>query len=300
MLRLAGLTFVFAVCLIIAVPDSHADKRLEIFLQKSEKFLERHKPLNHVDSPFRPYLQRPFEEGLDEKALDKFRQARGKGDCIIVENLQKQGFLGLYPFLKPAFDDSKRGRTLRAKVSISSQPGRRLCYNNYQLIRLFSRKPKKEFPPVDLGLRMAIGPFVRPGDESNPLANLITLRFVLGDMAFCDDYAPAIEAVLDNANRAGGIVVAQEEELYLTLRALKKDPNTPKIRERLARLEANLPAARFRAARGAAAERRLDALEIVSGFWWKACRELQDYLQKKGTAVGRGCMAGGFFQSRFL
>ena len=138
------------------------------------------------------------------------------------------------------------------------------------------RKPKEEFQTIDLGLRMAVGPFVRPpGDESNPLANMISLQLQSGNLAFCDDYAPAIEAVLNDANRAGGMVLAQEEELFLIERAMQKGGSTPELIERMARLEAALPAARFHSARGAARELRLDALKIVSGFWWRACRQLQ-------------------------
>jgi len=273
----------FSAFVIASSTQSLADKRLDIFLEKSEKFLERNKPLDHVDTPFRPYLQRPFEEGLNEMASARFRQARDKGDCLVVENLLEDGFLGLYPFLKPAFDNSERGKKLRANIGGSSQPGGRLCYDNYQLIRLYKRAPKKDFPPVDLGLRMVIGPSVRLGDESNPLANMITLQLSRGDRAFCDDYLPAIKAVLKDGNRAGGMVLAQEEELYLIERALLKGGSSPKLLERLARLKDVLPSARYHSARSAARKRRIDALKIVSGFWVIACRVLQESRQRKAT-----------------
>lgn len=281
--RKAGVLVLFSAFVIASSTQSLADKRLDIFLEKSEKFLERNKPLDHVDSPFRPYLQRPYEEGLNEMASARFRQARDKGDCLVVEKLLEVGFLGLYPFLKPAFDDSERGQKLRVNIVGSRQPGGRLCYNNYRLIRLYKRAPKKDFPPVDLGLRMVIGPSARLGDKSNPLATMIKLQLSLGDLAFCDDYAPAILFVLKDGNRAGGMVIAQEEELYLIERVLLKGGSSPKLLERLARLKDVLPSRRYHSARSAARERRLDALKIVSGFWVIACRVLQETRQRKAT-----------------
>ena len=136
---------------------------------------------------------------------------------------------------------------------------------------------------MDLGLRMVIGPSARLGDKSNPLATMIKLQLSLGDLAFCDDYAPAILFVLKDGNRAGGMVIAQEEELYLIERVLLKGGSSPKLLEWLARLKDIMPSRRYHSARSAARDQRLDALKIVSRFWVIACRVLQETRQREAA-----------------
>lgn len=58
--------------------------------------------LNRFLPPWGPYTKRPFSEGVNATLQKKLLTLSAKGMCEEIKNIELQGFLALYPHLKPA------------------------------------------------------------------------------------------------------------------------------------------------------------------------------------------------------
>lgn len=207
--RVFGASMILFVHLVLA-SSAHSDQRLEKFLNKYNALKGRVPPLGHPDSPFYPYHERLFEDGLDAAKLRVLRSAQRKGDCIAAEELVVEGFLDLFPFLKPAFDDQNRHSVLWFMISKDSRPELGRCLDNRKLRRLFASRHPETIPPVDF----AELNFSKRNDDSRP-NDARNVLYGFGVRALCDDYLPSIADLRGIANRSGGVVLTEDEGFYL-------------------------------------------------------------------------------------
>jgi len=266
------------IMLFVLTPSAYADKRLELFLEKYDALNGRKPPLAHVDSPFYPYHKHLFENGLDAAKLKSLRAAQKKGNCILVEELVIEGFLGLFPFLKPAFDDSKRHSKLRFMIAKDHRPEIGRCNDLRGMREMMTLHPLGKLPPVDFA--------ERDFGKSNDLLDPIEISFYLhgfGERAFCNDYPPSIADLRAIANRPAGMVLTEQEGLYLLERAQVHGLEKRKYEDTFARfkkhfsVDANL-------SRLSATSRRHTLKDIdfkVEGYWQSQCHFLQKFRQRE-------------------
>jgi hypothetical protein len=263
---------------LVLMPSAYADKRLELFLEKYDALNGRKPPLAHVDSPFYPYHRHLFEYGLDAEKLKSLRAAQKKGNCILVDELVIEGFLGLFPFLKPAFDDGKRHSILWFMIAKDHRPEIGRCRDHRGMREMLSLHPLGKLPPVDFAERN----FGRSYDLLSPNEQSFYLHG-FGERAFCDDYSPSIADLRAIANRPGGMVLTEQEGLYLLERARVHGLEKSKYEETLTRfkkqfsLHANL--SRLRAA---SRQHTLKDIDFkVEGYWQSQCHFLQNFRQRE-------------------
>ena len=84
-----------------------ADPRLDLFVQQYDTMADKRLPLSHRGNPFSLYLDRHFEEGLDNKDRVELLRLQKNGDCWLTERVLVKGFLQLYPFLTSKFLNRK-------------------------------------------------------------------------------------------------------------------------------------------------------------------------------------------------
>ena len=131
-----------AITLLSVWPPAQADERLRIFLEKTQALIDAGKRIvvDGANSPFLPYLARPFEDGLDAETRARFDAANAAGDCRTVEKLRSTGFFGLYPDLLPAFEVRSRNakpRSILRAVKLNNAlrdyaaPATTYCYNRF-------------------------------------------------------------------------------------------------------------------------------------------------------------------------
>jgi len=96
-------------CLVVLLtsPALATDPRLQTFLGKFAEFdAQPHLRADWLgpDSPFAPYFDKPFIDGLGERERALYGQAYSQGACRIARIVATVGFLNQYPFLTPAFE----------------------------------------------------------------------------------------------------------------------------------------------------------------------------------------------------
>ena len=279
-----------------ATEPTEADERLEIFLKQTQSLIDEGERIvvDGLESPFLAYLDRPFEEGLDTPEQAQFDKKMATGDCHAVARLGIKGFLGLYPFLSPAFDRSYRGGEqhpnrhadkLTFALNRYMSPEIQYCYNLKEFRRIFAiQKPnafdawdfKQHSPPLsELGLR--------PSDVDS---RRYFALYSLGKLAFCHDYSRAMRDVLVSGNRHGGMVLPEEEELYLVLRLRAHGKKVPDTKTRLSRLKASLSKARFYVLSETAPKAGIADLDRIAGYWQRTCARWRKDYRLQGRHLG--------------
>ena len=257
---------------------AHADRRLDIFIEKYNALNGRTPPLAHIDSPFYPYHKHLFEQGLDEANLKALRDAQKKGKCILVDELVVKGFLGLFPFLKPAFDNRKRHTNLLFMIAKDGRPEDGRCMDHSRMRELLTLRPLGALPAVDFAERGISQSYV-PRDPKGPHIAL----HGFGRRAFCDDYPPSIGDLRAIANRPGGMVLTEQEGLYLLERARVHGLDKGKYVETFALFKKHFsPDANLSRLRTASRWHKLADIGFkVEGYWQSQCRFERGWRQKK-------------------
>lgn len=261
----------------LAAPSmAYADRRLDIFLEKYNAAKGRLLPMAHADSPFYRYYDRDFEGGLDEPQAKLLSKAQERGDCILVDQLLLEGFLNLFPFLKPAFDDYKRRSKLSIMMSNSDPPAMGRCFNHSSMSELFAKRRREEFPPVDFVEGHTYFDKWQNETDSDLKKLRITLRG-FGSTALCDDYRLSISDLMPIVNRHGGMVLTPEEELYLLERARLHNLAKRDYEKAILRLSKHFDSKKkFSKLRSASRVRKLEDIAFtVKGYWQASCRNLE-------------------------
>lgn len=258
-------------------PVVHADPRLALFLEKYEELEGRTPPLAHADSPFYPYHTRLFETGLDDKKLSALRSAQRKGDCVKVEYLLLEGFLGLFPFLKPAFEGERRAN-LMFMIAKDGRPEHGRCEDHSKIQEALTLKPLAELPPVDF----AETDYARSNDLLDPKTPRAAIQG-FGERAFCDDYPPSIDDLRAIVNRPGGIVLTVQEEVYLLERARIYGLGKAEYAKTYTRLKKELdPDTNLSRLRDVSRRNKIAGIGFkVDGYWQSYCRYVENYRQRK-------------------
>lgn len=258
------------------------DRRLEIFLEKYDAATNRILPMGHPDSPFYRYHRRDFEEGLDKSQRVLLREAQEKGNCILAYDLVVEGFTGLFPFLKPAFADKRRRSKLTIMIFNSSPPAMERCSNHSSMSKLFAKRRRQEFPPVDFAEQASN--FDKWQNETEP--DLKRLRMALqgfGNAALCDDYRPSITDLLPIVNQPSGLALTPEEELYLVERARLHNVMRSDYEKTISRLSKHFKSEKlFLRLRNASRVRKLEDIAfMVKGHWQVSCRNFERFRRKE-------------------
>lgn len=254
--------------------SAKADERLTLFLQQFEKLQKYTLPLDHPDSPFLPYLGVKFEDGLNDGDMAAFLNAQQSGDCFQVGQLKTKGFLGLYPFLKPAFTDYQKGGKVRFMLDHGYMGPFSRC-NDLKFLKRFQKSHRlADFKPVNMAIEVEAQYLrLKGGGAKTAQDELISLLFSFGKNAFCRDYHLSVLDVLTMANRPGGIVLTQDEQLYLVERA--RHHGSFGEEEYLRRIETlgrtYASSGSFEEIRRASRENKLHKINVVRGFWRSAC-----------------------------
>ena len=216
------LVFFLSACLLTTPVLS--DQRLELFTQQFENLEDEFLPLAHPDNPFNPYLEKHFEEGLEDDDKEELYRLQEKGDCYSAVQLVIKGFTQLYPFLKPIFMEKslekRRGFALEFVVMSGYKPSSRRCTAYSLLNDLLPRRRLEEFPPIDFDAEFnrQIERFIQRKAKTDH-DKMYRVIAMLGRLAFCFDYPPAIRDIRKSANNFGGMFLTAQEELYLIERA---------------------------------------------------------------------------------
>lgn len=263
---------------IAPVQAAQSNTRLELFLEKYDALNGRTPPLSHADSPFYPYHKQLFESGLDTAKLKSLRAAQKKGNCILVDKLVVAGFLSLFPFLKSAFDDSNRSAILSFMISKGHRPEIGRCWDHREIRKLLMLRPLEELPAIDFPEWSF--------DKSYDLLDLKESRFALhgfGERAFCDDYPPSIADLRAIANRPGGMVLTEQEGLYLLERARVHGLGKDEYLKTFARFKIHFsPDANLSRLRTASRQHTLEDIDLkVEGYWQSQCLFLRRFRQKE-------------------
>lgn len=173
----------------------------------------------HKDNPFTPYLDTYIEAGLDAADQAALKRLQESGDCIFLHELLAKGFLKLYPFLAPAFDDPKRRRQLDYALESNYEPAVRRCHVYVRLNEMAKKRSPEDFLLIDMLAEFTEPDLVKhPPEEGSDRQIWREINFTSGTLAFCFDYPWSIEDILTSANSRGGMVITPRQEWYLAAR----------------------------------------------------------------------------------
>jgi hypothetical protein len=260
------------------------DPRLDLFLKKYDEVKDRLVPMGHEDSPFYRYYDRRFESGLDTVQRKLLHKVQKKGDCILADSLMIEGFIGLFPFLGPVFENINRRSKLSILMSNSSPPETTRCHNHSSMRVLFARRKRDEFPPVDFA---ELHPNYQEWEEEEKRdPGLKKLRLTLGgfgNAAFCDDYRPSIADLRAIVNRPGGMALTPEEELFLLERARMHNLEISDYNKIISRLKKHFSSSEaFLRLRDASRRGKLVDIPFpVDGYWQESCRNFARFRREE-------------------
>lgn len=182
----------------------------------SSKYLKWLQP----GSPWGPYLDRPFTDGLSTSEKKAHRQAQDIADCKAVAELDKRGFLRLYAHLEPAFQRDEVETVFKKAIqplrSLGAERCRHLWSLRHALEKLAAAKTNNE--PLDvrlLGEYDTYWSLRHPRGTVDPLQARDRSLSGLAGLAFCKDFAPAIEDVLEFITPPRLLILTPEEEYYI-------------------------------------------------------------------------------------
>lgn len=192
---------------------------------KKSKFPES----SGLENPWKPYLDRPFYEGLSLQNQKLYLSLQDSGDCFSVIQLDLIGFSRLYPFLTPAFERKDIRASFEGNITFQYSEGVRRCF-------AFKSARKASFPKNNIDVQKAIVLSLK-GDRkflaSNifPISNLELPETVIKNafmniyyLAICRNYMPAIRD-LENYSKKKKIILTPIDKAYLSIRSAELGMN---------------------------------------------------------------------------
>ena len=166
------------------------------------------------DSPFAPYLERPFTDGLSPAERSLSEAAAARADCRTVAALDLIGFQRLYPQLAPAWLKDEMHDVFRDHVQRGSHAARR-CNAWWNFISVVLRYPQSD--PALSGLALERGlidwPEGRDAPSGTDRAEYVRAIRALFALAFCENVPPAAADLL--ALHENGTVLLPDNERSL-------------------------------------------------------------------------------------
>lgn len=174
-----------------------------------------HRRWRGADSPFAPYLEKPFTDGLSPAERSLSDAAAARADCRTVAALDLIGFQRLHPQLTPAWLADEMHDVFRDHVQRGSLASLR-CRAWRDFISVASRYRQSE--PALSGLALERGLIDWPEGSDAPSG---TERFeytrairVLFALAFCENVPPAAADLLA-LHEAGTVLLPDNERSLL-------------------------------------------------------------------------------------
>lgn len=209
-----GLAMFSAAC--AAGPSSEIAKSAQL---KAEivSFLAEAKYLSDPGSPFLPYLSVDPEDGLTVTQRYILGRSEDEGSCLAVQRLWHLGLQKLHPELQPLFeDDDLRGHLLDAFYHPVT-PRLRRCLAVAAQAR-YVKTLSTPAPPVTFPLDPDILWDIH-GERPDPAWDDYQTGFhTLGELAFCEEYVPAILDLLGPGTVPDRLELEKADELYLRFR----------------------------------------------------------------------------------
>ncbi|MCC2111900.1 MAG: hypothetical protein KDJ16_07695 [Hyphomicrobiales bacterium] len=173
-------------------------------------------------SPWRPYLRRPFSDGLSDEAVALREEHERRGNCQPVITAEQTGFLNLYPYLLLVLmRDDIRTVFETEIVPARSAPYRR-CIAHRKLYEVF--EPLRRKWPADQvylgGEEPVFSLNFCTRDETEPRDPLFNEAVCdLLRLAVCVDYPPAYRDLFALGADEPVFLVSELAAFYLVLRA---------------------------------------------------------------------------------
>ncbi len=269
--------FSLSICLIsILSLVACADSRLTLFLEDYKNMPDKEDFISFSQwkkpsSPFHPYLDRNFVEGLTPDQVKQYQRAQKLQRCETIRNLEQQGFLNLYPFLRPAFERDDipgieqdrliiifnkkiaRFRSLafqfcrqQKALEKSNQDARRLRFS-FSPIRTLDQPKGQEQDAMFLGWKKQSAISRR----CSAIGSLISLALV-------DEYRSAVKVVLRLIEKPNTLTLPPDIEYYLRKLARRLGVRQSNRRSHERRLFAALSAKE---------KKNLDRMGIIDRWW---------------------------------
>ena len=181
-----------------------------------------------ADSPFAPYLKRPFTDGLSPAERDLSNAAAAQADCRTVAALDLIGFQRLYPQLAQAWTANEMHDVFRDDVQRGSLASLR-CRAWRDYITVVSRyrqsDPALAGLPLERGLiKWPEGSDVPSGTDRAEYVGAIRVLFAL---AFCENVPPAAADLLALHETGTVLLPDNERSLLAALAQLAGLPLRP-------------------------------------------------------------------------
>jgi len=267
----------FLACLLVPAgssAESGPDPRLIAFLE-GHATVERQDRSSYFawirsdGNPWKPYLQSPFEEGLSPANRAKYVELQTNGRCGAVIEIDRLGFLALYPFLAAAFERQKIRDIFSYDIVSFYSPGYTRCVSLALLKKMdgdVSGDPIRRLPG-----------WLAPGAKYGSLLldHETQQRYVLFEdlirLAVCDDYGPAIADIFRFLEPDTGLLISAQTHYYLAERSRHLDLKLPPSTPRSIDLRHTVPE-QFRSAIDVAAYRAdVGQLEDAIPYWAELC-----------------------------
>lgn len=218
-----GLALVLAGGCALAAADGEA--AVAAFMARFEAMEAREARGEAVDwlgpgSPFRPYLARPFSEGLNTQEAARYRRSSEALDCRAMAELEIAGFRRLYPELGPALADARVVERLGDEVRWQRSTPYMLCLFSETVrdANIRALEGVVELPLRPGGENGSLDLVAIPGPDSRLLLEFEAIRTII-DFAICRDHAPAFAALIEIIDAARLVVLPPAEEYYVRGRA---------------------------------------------------------------------------------
>lgn len=205
-----------------------ADPRLTTFLKKYKKINENEANSIFVSwedktSPFAPYLYEDFKQGFTSRQRKLYQTAVKNRNCKRIGELEQVGFLNLYPFLRPLFEDETFPGVEKARITYIFQtdimPYKShafyYCESYNKIIKSYdyAKHYKFSFPTM-----RAVVSFkenlheTKLGKRSLAIRNYCYNMGSLISLALFKKYGPAIATVLKFTEKNNNLVLLPEME----------------------------------------------------------------------------------------
>jgi len=169
-------------------------------------------------SPWAPYLDRQYREGLSDVQQKQYFALQEEGRCEELVALEEIGFRGLYPEISPALSDKMVNTVFTREIIPFQSFGTRRCRALSMLNPIIENEKKLDpeyyylsIPGTNLG--------TKPGRIYDPREIILRKAFaILFELAACENYRPAIKDVI-KYRKLYLIFVSSEEVLYFRARA---------------------------------------------------------------------------------
>ncbi len=233
------------ICLvfILGLPSltSCADPRLASFIEDYKNMPDKESSSKLYEwtispSPFYSYLDRDFVEGLTLDQVKQYQRAQKLQRCETIKDLEQQGFLNLYPFLRPAFERTdipgiEKDRLVfifNHNIVRVKSPALQFCRGQKELeeSKQAARRLRLSFPPIrtlDLPKGEEREAWYLEREKENEISKrcYAIRRFI--SLALTEEYRPAVMAVLRLIEKPNTLTLSADMEH--SLRKLAKRPD---------------------------------------------------------------------------